>query len=268
MQCRRMPAASASHPTLPSVASAHPLRRSASLTGTAKLSAAKHWEETLRERLGTAGEPPGRDVLPSLYDPRRKAAAAQAAAVARHSTCSRSVPPSSIGPSASIVAWFGQFQCESCGKIPMSLEARFCCNCGLPLPLPTLPGCTGAAKSLGEVAAVAAEAVQRRGGETPANEAAAAAAAAPKGASCAGGASAAAAQQRGQEDRRSGTRKPRGGSRVAGSVPPGARPPRGLPSKGKAFSTNAAQKPLTEGQRATQLAAWLSEVKPRQPVER
>lgn len=160
-------ATSTSQPTLPSVSSAYPLRRAPSLTSREASSAEGHWQSLLRNRLGTPGEPPGRDALPSLYDPNR-------AAPRPASGLSRSVPPSSIGPSASIVAWFAQFQCETCGRIPTSLDARYCFSCGQPLPLPELPrsGAESAcgvnrsrsAKDLGEVAtaAEAAAAQERR----------------------------------------------------------------------------------------------------------
>lgn len=126
------PSATASQPQLPSVMSVHPLRRSASLSSADRTSAHRHWQSTLRERLGTPGEPPGRDQLPSLYDrPRPSVTSAMRPA----SCASRSVPPSTAGPSASIVAWFAQFRCESCGRIPLSLDAKFCSSCGHPLEI-------------------------------------------------------------------------------------------------------------------------------------
>mmetsp|Transcript_64095 Transcript_64095/g.198496 ORF Transcript_64095/g.198496 Transcript_64095/m.198496 type:complete len:242 (-) Transcript_64095:230-955(-) len=135
-------AASMSAPTLPSVSSAYPMRRAPSLSSREASSADAQWQTMLRGRLGSPGEPPGRDALPSLYDPDR-------APPRPASGMSRSVPPSSVGPSASIVAWFAQFQCESCGRIPTSLDARFCFCCGQPLPLPELPTTAAAGSACG-----------------------------------------------------------------------------------------------------------------------
>jgi len=152
-------AATASQPVLPSVVSSYPLRRVVSLSSRQTGDAAKAWQETLHRRVGVPGDPPGRDTLPSLYDKQRRTIAA--------SGVSRSAPPSTVGPSASVVAWFAQFQCQSCERIPTSLEDRFCSSCGQPLPLPQLPPGTGGGRSgctaanLGEVAAAAAAAAER-----------------------------------------------------------------------------------------------------------
>jgi len=142
---------SVSSPVLPSISSVQPLRRSASLTSRQRINAADCWEATLRRRLGTPGPPPPRDEVPGLYDAPRLPMA---------SRTSKSVP-STVGPSASVVAWFAQYQCTKCGQVPTSLEARFCHLCGESLPLPRVPGAvTGGssrlAKNLGEVAAAAA----------------------------------------------------------------------------------------------------------------
>jgi len=151
---------SASQPALPSVSSLCERRRATSLSNTEQASAAARWEATLRERLGTPGQPPGRDVLPSLYDGSRRTQRPGASAMVPASGQSRcSAPPSTLGPSASIVAWFAQFQCEKCQKIPMSLEARFCCSCGEPLPLPAVPG-KRTPQNLADVAAAAADTVK------------------------------------------------------------------------------------------------------------
>jgi len=131
---------SISQPGLPSICSVQPLRQACALSShTDRQQAARQWDDMLKRRMGTPGEPPGRDVLPSLHAPR---------ASAKVSTALRSVPPSSIGPSASVVAWFAQFQCEHCGKIPTSLEARFCVGCGEALKLPALSSSSGVAKSM------------------------------------------------------------------------------------------------------------------------
>lgn len=131
------------------------LRRSTSLTSRQRVSAADHWEATLRRRLGTPGPPPQRDEVPGLYDAPRLPMVGVLASGASKSA------PSTVGPSASVVAWFAQYQCTKCGQVPTSLEARFCHLCGESLPLPRVPGAvTGGssrlAKNLGEVAAAAA----------------------------------------------------------------------------------------------------------------
>jgi len=128
------PSLTASQALLPSVASAHPLRRTASLSSAERSSAHRSWQITLRERLGTPGAAPGRDELPSLYN-----RPSITSAMRPVSGASRSCPPSTAGPSASIVAWFAQFRCESCGRIPLSLDAKFCAACGhsLEIKVPT-----------------------------------------------------------------------------------------------------------------------------------
>lgn len=135
---RRVPASSASQVNLPSVSSAYPMRRAASLSSLERNGAERAWEVTLRDRVGSPGPPPGRDVLPSLYDRGSQVGANYAC-----SGVSRSAPPSTVGPSASIVAWYAQFQCEGCGKIPLSLDARYCSACGETLNLPMIPGMGG-----------------------------------------------------------------------------------------------------------------------------
>lgn len=144
-------AGSVSSPVLPSICSVQPLRRSTSLTSRQRVSAADFWEATLRRRLGTPGPPPPREAVPGLYDAPRLPMASGASKSA----------PSTVGPSASVVAWFAQYQCTKCGQVPTSLEARFCHFCGASLPLPRVPGAvTGGssrvAQNLGEVAAAAA----------------------------------------------------------------------------------------------------------------
>eukprot|EP00435_Cladocopium_sp_Y103_P041723 s411_g11.t1 len=148
-------AGSVSSPLLPSISSVQPLRRSTSLTSRQRVSAADHWEATLRRRLGTPGPPPERNEVPGLYDAPRLPMVRVLASGASKSA------PSTVGPSASVVAWFAQYQCTKCGQVPTSLEARFCHLCGESLPLPRVPGAvTGGssrlAKNLGEVAAAAA----------------------------------------------------------------------------------------------------------------
>ncbi|OLQ04162.1 hypothetical protein AK812_SmicGene12771 [Symbiodinium microadriaticum] len=151
------PGSSAS-PLLPSVSSVQPLRRRSSLSSRQRASAAELWEATLRQKLGTPGPAPPREALPSLYEHRPVA-----------SKVAQSAVPSTVGPSASVVAWFAQYQCTKCGQVPTSLDARFCHNCGAPLPLPRVPAVvTGegsrVAINLGEVAAAAAlEAIHQEG---------------------------------------------------------------------------------------------------------
>eukprot|EP00438_Fugacium_kawagutii_P032130 Skav200609 [mRNA] locus=scaffold879:159875:197401:- [translate_table: standard] len=126
---------SASSPVLPSISSVQPLRRSTSLTSRQRVSAADYWEATLRRRLGTPGPPPQRDEVPGLYDaPRLPMVGVSGAGKSA---------PSTVGPSASVVAWFAQYQCTKCGQVPTSLEARFCHLCGHSLPLPRVPGAAG-----------------------------------------------------------------------------------------------------------------------------
>jgi len=131
-----LPSGTTSQPLLPSVTSAHPMRRSASLCSAERSTAHRRWQVTLRDRLGTPGEPPGRDELPSLYN-----RPSVASAMRPVSGASGSAPPSTAGPSASIVAWFAQFRCEKCGRIPLSLDAKFCAACGtnLAIKVPTEP---------------------------------------------------------------------------------------------------------------------------------
>eukprot|EP00439_Symbiodinium_sp_Y106_P066164 s3161_g10.t1 len=145
------PGSSASQPLLPSVSSAQPLRRRSSLSSRQRASAAELWEATLRQKLGTPGPAPPREALPSLYEHRPAVA----------SKVAQSVVPSTVGPSASVVAWFAQYQCTKCGQVPTSLDARYCHNCGAPLPLPRVPAVVTGERSrvainLGEVAAAAA----------------------------------------------------------------------------------------------------------------
>lgn len=220
-------ALSASQANLPSVTSVYPLRRSVSLTSADRASAERNWQALLRDRLGSPGQPPGRDVLPSLYDrPERSRASADRPA----SRASGSQPPSTVGPSASIVAWFAQFQCEGCGRIPTSLEARFCFSCGQLLPLPPLPGGASGAGS-------------KVSGNAPKNLAAVAAAA------------------EAQADRRRGAREG-GGSEAQPTAPPAPdrRPPR---PPGKAADPRKPQVPWST--RESQVAVWLGNIKPRMP---
>jgi len=123
-------------PTGLTVASTHPLRRTVSLSSTQVRSAEGHWQDALRARHlgpgGEPGEPPGPEVLPSLWDPQRAPPRPGTGALG-------SRPPSTVGPSASIVAWFAQFSCAGCGRMPMTPEARFCFFCGQHLPLQMPP---------------------------------------------------------------------------------------------------------------------------------
>lgn len=114
-----------------SALSAYPLRRTFSMTSADKQGATRCWQVTLRERLGTPGRPPGIEELPSLYDPKRERLPA--------SGMSRSRTPSTVGPAPSIVAWFAQFRCEQCGRIPMSMDAQVCLQCGAELTIPVPP---------------------------------------------------------------------------------------------------------------------------------
>lgn len=245
---------SASQPSLPSVSSVQPLRRSSSLTSSHRESAVAHWEATLKNRLGTPGPPPPREALPSLYEQRGKGAHA-AAALRAVSGVSRSQPPSTVGPSASVVAWFAQFQCNKCGQVPTALDAKFCYYCGEALPLPRVPAAiTGGAGSrvaenLGEVAAAAAlEAAMipksdgRSGGGSQAASQPPQPAKAPASAPPNPEAPVTAQSQKRRTQRSDGV-KPR---------PP--RPP---------GSAKGSQKAVPWGTRESQVAAWLGNIKPR-----
>mmetsp|Transcript_23472 Transcript_23472/g.54755 ORF Transcript_23472/g.54755 Transcript_23472/m.54755 type:complete len:240 (+) Transcript_23472:41-760(+) len=117
-----------SQPRLPSVASTSPLRRVASLSSVERVSAIRQWEQTLKDRLGTPGPPLAADALPGL--------ALRRSGLSALRPDSGSAPPSTLGPSASIVAWFAQFRCTRCNQIPYVLDARFCAFCGEALPIP------------------------------------------------------------------------------------------------------------------------------------
>jgi len=132
-------------PRLPSVVSAMPMRRSASLCSVERGSALRCWQSTIKERLGTPGPSPPREALPGLLVPtvpnHRRSRSAVAPGAPGENDCRNShVSMSSLGPSASVVAWFAQFRCEKCMRIPCSLEARFCFGCGEELPLPHFLG--------------------------------------------------------------------------------------------------------------------------------
>lgn len=279
---------SASQPTLPSVCSVQPLRRVASFSNDERRIIAGQWDDMLRQRMGTPGQPPGRDELPSLHDTRRKLAAASG----KVSTAVCSVPPSSIGPSASIVAWFAQFACERCGKIPTSLEARFCCGCGESLRLPSkLPGSSQLAKTApapklpalaelrpspsgvrfgSEVAKSVPPEASRPSLARPLTPAAVAHVGASKGQGSAsrgpgvaGSVEAAqvpesAGEKQGEGARKGDSKKPRAG-RAALTAPKEAIPP---PPRGQ--KRTSCPIPITTlGQRERQMANWVHWVKPR-----
>jgi len=230
---------SATSRALPSVSSVYPLRRTASLTSADRDSADRCWQDTLRERLGTPGKPPGAELLPSLYDPKRERRPA--------SGLSRSAPPSTVGPSASIVAWFAQFQCEHCGRIPMALDARFCFSCGQALPLPVPPASSlqaaggGGGASQGARNAAGAEAA-----------AAARAAAVPRSRSSVG--------LRGPDNAAAGGDRAEAMPKVPASRPPRPKPPAGPPASGKP--------PIPWAARENQVAVWLGNIRPRLPDAR
>merc|ERR1719235_2956054 len=91
------------------------------LDSNAQESAPRCWEATLQERIGTPGPAPD---LPDL----------QCGTLTRlGSSCSR-VSSSSVGPSASVMAWLVQFRCEKCFRVPTSSDANFCSSCGAQLP--------------------------------------------------------------------------------------------------------------------------------------
>eukprot|EP00929_Paragymnodinium_shiwhaense_P003324 TRINITY_DN103795_c0_g1_i1.p1 TRINITY_DN103795_c0_g1~~TRINITY_DN103795_c0_g1_i1.p1 ORF type:complete len:263 (-),score=40.46 TRINITY_DN103795_c0_g1_i1:135-923(-) len=255
-------ARSAASQALPSVASAYPLRGAPSLTSAARQSADESWQATLRERLGTPGKPPGKELLPSLYDPDRQRHAATG--------LSRSAPPSTVGPSASIVAWYAQFQCEHCGKVPMALDARYCASCGqaLTVPVPSAAALAGAAGD--PAAAPAGRSASQVGMNAAASEAMAEArkAAMPRSRSHTG--------IRGPDVRQqtpAGARLATGArgaaeapAQVTGRPP---RPPPGHPhpaSELKRSSVAAggdSKKPISFGVRESQVAVWLGNIKPR-----
>mmetsp|Transcript_68933 Transcript_68933/g.121866 ORF Transcript_68933/g.121866 Transcript_68933/m.121866 type:complete len:287 (+) Transcript_68933:13-873(+) len=265
-------ALSASQPTLPSVSSAQPLRRAASLTSAQKQSAAGLWQATLQKRLGTPGQPPPREHLPSLYDRGRGSNAAAARPV---SGASRSAPPSTVGPSASVVAWFAQFQCTKCMKVPTALDAKFCFSCGEPLPLPKVPAAVfGGTKSrlaenLGEVAAAAAleagwaQTAQtggsRNGGQVAVDDRAAQEAAPAQPQPDVQTQPQQAQHAKGIEEIPSNQR--RRGYR-GGDVKP--RPPRAPGHGGAPSAPGGDKKHLPWGTRESQVAVWLGNIKPRQ----
>lgn len=241
--CSRTP----SQVSLPDVSSVYPLRRNVAMDSAEQKSARKHWQSTLKERIGSPGRPPGPEALPSLYERRGPAIPG--------SFVSKSMPPSSVGPSASIVAWFAQFQCEQCGTIPTSLEARFCSSCGQPLTLPVLPGAGGSGGSN-----VQATPPPRKSGGSPSaaaagrgRSAALAAEGAPRGRSAEPAATAGKAVARtrscvGLEGRGAGELERRGAARPP--RPPGSQVSASEPNK--AFST-----------RESKVAVWLGNVRPR-----
>jgi len=162
--------ASASNLSLPSAtASAWPARRCISLCSADRGDASQHWQTQLRHRLGPPGAPPGPDVLPSLYDKTTKSSGPAGGCVAASGVSRTSAPPSTVGPSASVVAWFAQFRCASCSRIPTALDARFCFDCGQPLPLPAVLGAGGGGSNISgsrqpvriTLADVAAQAAER-----------------------------------------------------------------------------------------------------------
>eukprot|EP00927_Polykrikos_kofoidii_P079907 TRINITY_DN76754_c0_g1_i1.p1 TRINITY_DN76754_c0_g1~~TRINITY_DN76754_c0_g1_i1.p1 ORF type:complete len:255 (-),score=30.99 TRINITY_DN76754_c0_g1_i1:90-854(-) len=242
--------------TLPSVSSAYPMRRAASLSSANRESAEKCWQSTLRDRLGSPGKPPGADTLPSLHDPKRVRRPA--------SGMSRSAPPSTVGPSASIVAWFAQFQCDLCGKIPMALDAKFCSSCGQslssPVPAASALAALGGGGSGGNAGGGGGTSPSQVGAEAVAG-ARAEAAAMPRSRSVSGLRGPDAAADAPSADRRSACRKQMPGAPPRKPDVPAARPPRpptGSPPPGTG-------KPLSYGARESQVAVWLGNIRPRQP---
>lgn len=228
--------ASASAPQLPAVSSVYPLRRTASLTSVDRSCAHRCWQSTLRERLGTPGHPPGRDELPSLYN-----RPSQTSANRPVSGTSQSAPPSTVGPSASIVAWFAQFRCESCGRIPLSLDARYCSSCGHSLNIipPDVAEYAAAERSEENRSGVQREFPIGKKGVAPV-----------------------------EGSRREDSRRPRSASRRAGAREGGG----GL-EDGQKHRTKSGRPPRAPGggqhlpwaARESQVAVWLGNVKPRMP---
>lgn len=223
---------SSSQVSLPHVSSVYPLRRNVNMESAEQKNARKEWQATLKERLGSPGRPPGPEALPSLYERRGPAVSG--------TLLSKSIPPSSIGPSASIVAWFAQFQCEQCGRIPTSVDARFCVQCGHRLSIPLLPGAGGVSGASNvqatpprRAASPAGKAAVRGRSSEPAQNALGAV----RTRSCAG------------LEGRGGCESERGG---------GARPPR------PALSQAAPSEPgMAWSARESKVAVWLGNVKPR-----
>merc|ERR1719159_1261873 len=108
-----------SAPRLPSVGLRE--RAKSCLDSDAKASHLRCWERTLQERIGTPGPAPD---LPGLqYGTSQRLG----------TSCSR-ISSSSVGPSASVMAWLVQFRCEKCFRTPTDADAKFCCSCGTELP--------------------------------------------------------------------------------------------------------------------------------------
>mmetsp|Transcript_108497 Transcript_108497/g.188378 ORF Transcript_108497/g.188378 Transcript_108497/m.188378 type:complete len:229 (+) Transcript_108497:140-826(+) len=228
-----MASATASAPQLPAVSSVYPLRRTASLTSVDRSTAQRCWQSTLRERLGTPGHPPGRDELPSLYNrPSQISPNRPPSGISQ----SPSAPPSTVGPSASIVAWFAQFRCENCGTIPLALEARFCSSCGHSLSI-VIPPEIAYGKSEENRSALNREAPRDGGGP------------------------------RREDGRRADGRRPRSSSRNAGPreeqlIRAGAKLAAGRPPRPPGPADG---KHLPWAARESQVAVWLGNVKPRLP---
>lgn len=240
------PSATASAPQLPSVSSVHPLRRAASFSSADRQSAQRHWQTTLRDRLGTPGEAPGRDQLPSLYD-------RPSYISAMRPPTSNSAPPSTAGPSASIVAWFAQFRCESCGRIPLSLDAKFCSSCGYPLEIkvPTELQAQAQAAAAGGSQASKAKPVEEKQNATGAREGDVRLRARSFGAAHKGA------------DRRDRALDAAQRAATGLLAPRADRRMKGLPSRPSRAPEAGSQLPWS--QRESQVALWLDNIKPRIP---
>merc|ERR1719316_1683925 len=97
------PSRALSAPRLPSVVDSRDGVRppKSCLDSDAQASHLRCWERTLQERIGTPGPSPD---LPGLqYGTSQRLG----------TSCSR-ISSSSVGPSASVMAWLVQFRCENC----------------------------------------------------------------------------------------------------------------------------------------------------------
>jgi len=116
--------------------SIRPLRRCSSLASCDRASVQNYWEETLRKQLGTPGPSPDPKEVPGLRRYRRSEVGSDEAGRAQSQAACTRMSLSTLGPSASIVAWMVQFRCENCNRIPNVLDAKYCPHCGFELPRP------------------------------------------------------------------------------------------------------------------------------------
>lgn len=120
--------------------SIRPLRRCSSLVSCDRQSAQSYWADTLRKQLGTPGPSPDPREVPGLRvyrssDIGSENRGTRGGRAQSQGACTR-MSLSTLGPSASVVAWMVQFRCENCNRIPQILDARYCAHCGCELPRP------------------------------------------------------------------------------------------------------------------------------------